>query len=419
MKTSALHALELRVYKTTHGDMSFFFRFQALHGRAEKQNMLPPVFNGSLPRTKQEEILYVKFLAHVMLTEPNVTFCCRQICNTCLSKPMNIYEAGKKVNAKFSQKLRYHFVKFCTDAIAMYYMCGFVAYYTEKRNGIRLPHTLPLGSFTWSVERISGDGRVWPFTVKVRGIDCSFDEHRIFIFSHDVHARNVIYSPMEEIMRLLTNYITIHNSITTSIRNNEKVNVIISEKIDIKDQTLNGIQMLDDARLYMMKGSTPLQQYDLGVRLSGTRTDTVNLEREHALRQTNEMQEKVQLTSIPPNSQVTALTSSATHTDVLKESYRQYVNACYAHFGIPVAQTNASGSQTESQQSNNCINVTLISQMVQQLLEQAYARCFELDADQVIVTLSNPKLEVRQLQDIKTLWECGIFSESEIKNLFS
>ena len=384
----------------------------------EKRNMLP-VFGGSLPRTKQEEILYVKFLAHVMLTEPNVNFCCRQICNACLSKPMNIHEAGKKVNANFSQKLRYHFVKFCTDAIAMYYMCGFVAYYIEKRNGIRLPHTLPLGSFTWSVERIAGDSRVWPFAVKVRGIDCSFDEHRIFIFTHDVHSRHVLYSPMEDIMRLLTNYITIHDSITTSIKNSEKVNVIISEKIDIKDQTLNGIQMLDDARLYMMKGSTPLQQYDLGVRLSGARTDTVNLEREYAMRQTNEMQQKVELTSIPPNSQVTALAANSTHTDVLKESYRQYVNACYSHFGIPVAQTDSSGSQSESQQSNNCINVTLISQMVQQLLEQAYARCFGIDADQVSVTLSNPKLEVKQLQDIKTLWECGIFSESEIKNLFS
>jgi hypothetical protein len=378
-----------------------------------------PFFGGSFRRTRQEEILYVKFLAHVMLTEPNVTFCCRQICNACLSNPMRIHEAGKRVNANFSQKISYHFVKFSTDALSMYFMCGFVAYYIEKRNGIRIPHTLPLGSFTWSVERISGDRRVWPFAIKIRGIDCSFDDRRVVIFTHDVHANNVLLSPMEDVVRLLTNYLTIHDSVTTSIKNSEKVNVIVSEKIDIKDQTLNGIQMLDDARLYMMKGSTPLQQYELGVRLSGARTDTVNLERENALRETNQMQQKVHLTSIPPNSQVTALTSNNAHTDVLKESYRQYVNACFAHFGIPVAQTSSSDSQSESQQSNNCINVTLVSLMLQELLQQAYARCFQIDESQVSVTLSSPKLEVKRLQDIKTLWECSIFSASEIKNLFS
>jgi hypothetical protein len=59
--------------------------------------------------------------------------------------------------------------------------------------------------------------------------------------------------------------------------------VLVSEKIDIKDQTLNGIQMFDDVRQYMVKGNTPFQKYEIGVRLSGARTDTVNLEREYTM----------------------------------------------------------------------------------------------------------------------------------------
>ncbi len=378
-----------------------------------------PYHGFGMQRTRQEEILYVKFLASVMLTEPNVKFCCRQICNACLANPMNIYEAGKKLNPQLLQKLRYQFVKFASDAIAMHYMCGFVAYYTEKKNGIRLPHALPLGSFTWSVERVPGTSRTWPFAIRVKGIDCTFDERRVHVFSPDVPSRNVMYSPMEGIVLLLSNYKTVHDSFTHSIKNSERVNVLVSEKIDVKDQTLNGIQMLDDARLYMMKGSTPLQQYELGVRMSGARTDTVNLEREQVMRQTNEMQAKVELTSIPPNSQVTAIASSTASTDVLQELYRQYMHACYAYFGIPTSQRNSNSTNADVDASNETIKVTFISQMVQALLQEAYACCFRVEADQVRVTLSSPAMEVRQVQDIKTLWECGIFSEAELKNLFN
>jgi hypothetical protein len=322
------------------------------------------------------------------------------------------------VNAQFFQRIEHHFVKFAADAIAMHFMCGFVAYYTEKRKGIRLPHTLPLGSFTWSVERIPGDDRVWPFKVKVRGIECNFEESRVHIFTHDVLSRNVVYSPMHEVVQALTKYMMIQESITSTLRNSEKVNVLISEKIDIKDQTLNGIQMLDDARLYMMKGSTPLQQYELGVRMSGPRTDTVNLERELAMKQTNQSQAKLELTSIPPNSQVTPVTISTPHTDVLKETYRQYVLQCYAYFGVEL-ESKASSTDTDPSDSNECMNVSLISQMLQELLREAYAVCFKVEPDHVHVVLSSPKLQIRNVADIKTLWECGIFSGPELKKLFS
>lgn len=370
------------------------------------------------PTTRQDEIAYVKLLAHVMHTEPNVKACCRHICKSCIANPIHIYESGKRVNAQFFQTVEHHFVKFAADAIVMHFMCGFVAYYTEKRKGVRLPHTLPLGSFTWSVERIPGDDRVWPFKVKVRGIECNFEESRVHIFTHDVLSRNVVYSPMHEVIQSLTKYMMIQDSITNTLRNSEKVNVLISEKIDIKDQTLNGIQMLDDARMYMMKGSTPLQQYELGVRMSGPRTDTVNLEREFALQQMNQSQAKMDLTSIPPNSQVTPVTVSTPHTDVLKETYSQYVSQCYAYFGVELT-SKASSTNKDPSDSNECMNVTLICQMLQELLREAYAACFKVDPALVHVVLSSPKLQIKNVADIKTLWECGIFSEADLKKLFS
>ena len=374
--------------------------------------------SGNILKTRQDEIQYVKYLAHVMYTEPTIQSCYRHIRNGCLSNEIHIHESGKRLSPAFTETILPQFAKFAADAIRMHYMCGFVAYYTEKRHGLCTPHILPLGSFTWRVERMSGNGGVWPFTLKIRGIDCNFEEGRVHIFTRDVCSTNVMYSPMEGIIRLLANYTSIQESITSNINNNEKVNVLVSEKIDIKDQTLNGIQMLDDARQYMIKGNTPLQQYDLGVRLTGARQDTVNLARESALQQTNEGQSKVQLTSIPPNSQVTTVAMNAPQMDVLKESYRQYTLACHEYFGVDVTPTDADTSTEAVKTIRPSSNVQCMCEMLEELTQQAYAYCFKVPPQQVHVKFSRPKLDV-QVADVKTLFECGIFTPQELKKRFS
>jgi len=373
---------------------------------------------GHSPRTRQEEIAYVKYLAHVMYTEPTIQSCCRSIRSGCLSKPIEIHESGNRLTPQFTQHVLRHFTKFASDAITMHHMCGFVAYYTEKKDGICVPHTLPLGSFTWGVERLAGNDGVWPFAMKIRGIDCNFDEHRVHIFKRDVFSRDVLYSPMQGIVTLLANYTSIHESIANIITNGEKVNVLVSEKIDIKDQTLNGIQMLDDARQYMVKGNTPLQQYELGVRLSGARTDTVNLEREYTLQQTNARHRNIELTSIPPNSQVTPVAMNNPHMETLKENHRQYVLACHAHFGVDLAPTTSDTAGDAANSIRPSSNVHFTCDMLEELLQQAYARCFKVGPQQVHVKLARPKLDVA-VGDVKALWECGIFTTQELKKRFS
>ena len=366
-------------------------------------------------RSRQEEIAYVKYFARVMHTEPHIKACCACVRDACLANSIKISESGKRLQPDFSERIRNHFTKFTADAITMFYMCGFVVYYIDTRDGMRVPQTLPLGSFTWCVERVSSREVMWPFCVKVRGIECSFDERKLHIFSRDVFARNVLYSPIEGVVRILDHYISIHESIANSAANNERVNVLVSENIDIKDQTLNGIQMLDDARQYMMKGSTPLQQYDLGMRLAGDRTDTVNLDRELALQQTNEKQKKIDLTSIPPNSQVTAVPMASPHVESLKETYRQYVLACNAYFGVEVA----SAGEDDAPGMKAGQNVRYMCDMLQDLIQQAYAKCFEVDSANVQVSMSRPKLDVSNVADVKTLFECGIFTPHELKKNFS
>ena len=367
---------------------------------------------------RKDEVAYVKYLANAMYTDPTIVACCRCVKNGCLANDISIAETGKSLTPQFAAAINQHMKKFAADAINMHYMCGFVVYYVEVKDSIRLPYTLPLGSFTWCTERLVNSKKVWPFGVKIRGIDCSFDERRLYVFGRDTYSRSVLYSPMEGIIQLLTNHVNMQNSICVSVSNQDKTNVLVSEKIDIKDQTLNGIQMLDDARQYMLKGSTPLQTYDLGVRLAGVRTDTVNFERELALLQSNKSQNSMLMTSIPPNSQVTTVPMQTPSMDILKESQNQYVLACCAYFGVDLVS-----SKTTSQNNASCTlrpsdDIRLLCEMLEDLLGQAYANCFDVQRDKVQVKLMRQKLEV-QPDDVKTLWECGIFTSQELKKRFS
>ena len=77
-------------------------------------------------KSRQDEIIYVKHFARVMHTEPHIKACCACMRDACLSNSMKISESGKRLRPNFSDKVRKHFTKFAADAIAMFYMCGFV-----------------------------------------------------------------------------------------------------------------------------------------------------------------------------------------------------------------------------------------------------------------------------------------------------
>ena len=144
----------------------------------------------------------------------------------------------------------------------------------------------------------------------------------------------------------------------------------------------------------------------------------MNLSRDSALQHTNEAQNKVQLTSIPPNSQVTTVAMNTPQMDVLKESYRQYTLACHEYFGVDVSPTDADTSTDASKAIRPSSNVRGMCEMLEELTRQAYAHCFKTPPEHVQVKFSRPKLDV-QVADVKTLFECGIFTPQELKKRFS
>ena len=84
-------------------------------------------------KTRQDEITYVKYFAHVMHTEPHIKACCACIRDACLANSIKICESGKRLQPHFSDKIGSHYSKFAADAISMFYMCGFVLHRHARR----------------------------------------------------------------------------------------------------------------------------------------------------------------------------------------------------------------------------------------------------------------------------------------------
>jgi hypothetical protein len=106
------------------------------------------------------------------------------------------------------------------------------------------------------------------------------------------------------------------------------------------------------------------------------------------------------------------------HMETLKENYRQYVLACHAYFGVDIAPAASEADADAGSSIRPSSNVNFTCDMLEELLQQAYARCFKVDPLHVQVKITRPKLDIAA-QDVKALWECGIFTTQELKKRFS
>ena len=377
----------------------------------------PP--HGHVYNTRQKQVEYVRELARFVLTEPYMSFCIRQISNDCLTHPMQIRENGRALRPELEQLLGRHFGEFADAALSMLYMCGFVAYYVKKVDGVRLPHVLPLGSFTWCIKRLDHPGNaVWPFEIRLDGIDVSFDKHKIHIF--DCMQSPSVYSPVDGLFQLFGIYKNCREAAVEAAAQMRQASLVVTETVDLKDQTISGLQLLDETRRYAMTGFHPLAQTDVELR-----SDAANVigMKETWVQRMNEEHPDIRVAILPPNSQVTQVTATSPDVVMLQEFFNQYIEGVLSFFNIQhrmsTGQFRVTSAQPNSNMKNQYNNVLATSRRLEKLLSEVYSNCFEVDVHKVSVKLTpQKKLEVSCVEDLKTLAEWGVFTVPEMRKMF-
>jgi hypothetical protein len=382
----------------------------------------PSASHTHVQNSRQQQVQYVRDLARFVLTEPYMSFCINQVSNDCLTHPIQIRENNKQLQPQLKQLLEFHFSKFANASLYMMYMCGFVAYYLEKVNGVRLPHVLPLGSFTWSMQRIdTPTTAVWPFEVRIDGIDVSFDKRRVHIFQ--CHNSPAVYSPLDAVFELYVMYKNCREATVVTSQRQATAQVLVTETVDLKDQTISGLQLLDETRRYAMCGSHPLAQTDVELRPEQYPEQNVTGMKETWIQRMNDEHPELRVGILPPNSQVTHLAAAPIDVVMLQEFFNQYIEGVLSFFNIQhrmsTGQFRVTSSQPNSNMKNQYNNILATSKRLEELLRDVYCNCFDVEPHKVSVTITpQKKLEVSSVQDLKILAEFNVFSTAQLRQMF-
>lgn len=209
-------------------------------------------------------------------TEPCVRACMQTVINACLHEDYTITEQDRPVKDQLLQQVRRQYSSFFRSAVQSILAVGFVPFIIHRRKGIAIPRCLPLGAFEWTVEsRPTGRdyrsadvaGLTWyRVTSRVEGV--SNDSIYVFPFEDPVlYAQPRLDTPMAG---LLERFREMRDTVARSQQRHEwnaSKHIAVTEKVDPKDQTTSGLQLLDEQRRYFLTGHHNQLRHDHLLRL--------------------------------------------------------------------------------------------------------------------------------------------------------
>lgn len=374
------------------------------------------------------------FLCRMVYTEPNVRCALNNIINSCCCNEIEIMENDNPVKDKLKTIINQQYKKFFKSAIISALSTGFVCFTIKKRDGINMPECLPLGSFVWCC--ISTD-RLKPHLRERQGLigyDVSHQlsnvsNTRIFVvaFEDPVCLMNSAHlvTPMFGLVQKYRDMLTaIESSIAGNAWNSSK-HLVFSEKIDLKDQTTTGIQLLDEQRRYHLTGQYNQMFHNNLMRLQdrdGYWQHSVQTGLDYHIRSefSDDKHEQVSVGSkracchvMPPNIDVQELNPVNTISDVdsvqqrFAEDVRAYFNLNSRAFGK--SQFSASiEAMTEDQYRQH----KQMCKFLEDLSAYAYSKCFDVEPSNVKFTVTPvTKIDLTEPENVKKLADAEVLSE--------
>jgi len=374
-------------------------------------------------------------LVRMMTRDPDVSSCLSRICNTILLNDIELSEGGAKVTPKLTRIINREYKRFFKDAIVLTYLCGFVPYYLVSVNNVKMPRCLAVGSFSWRVrERPRAAARQGGMMeYEIRMLAGTLKESDVLI--HETVAPVVdrsVYELSSPISGVLDEYLAWKQCERQSSQCNEwneVKHIAVVERIDVKDQTTSGIQLLDEQRRYNLTGQHNNVVHNNLLRLTGAGvTHSVAEAFNHAVHSQFQDHSEVRVGSkraavhiLPPNTEVQELGSLPTSA-LAQEAKTSFQKAVYVFFGLPninhIQDEQSKTRSTPSMHREQYSNILHVQNTLERLGESVYARSFGLEADDVVFRLrAMPRFDITSVDDIKTLCDIQMLTPADMNHL--
>lgn len=405
-----------------------------------------------------------RLLANMLHTEPVVRGCISRISNIALANDFTIMERFQPISRDLYSSLFRHYMKFLRDAVRSVWMCGFCAFVIVRIDNVPVPKMLPLGSFTWTVTpnttlrgraadtnatqadsaTYSGVGKkVSQVKPKNRGEDLYWYDitlltttvqlEDVIIVNHVTPQSGmprVIASPMANI---LCEYIRMHDGedlMAKAVQWNTSKHLVVSESVNLQDQTTSGISLLSEFRNFLLSGQDTQSSgfIRLRSRKTGKTLDSYNdgvyawLHSEF-----DEDKNNANVHVLPPNHTCQELQVIPLSELGVLNNRERFSHSVYEFFGMDISQKQSSAApgngqttstEVESMSRHQHAEATALAAFLELLLERAYAESFNVPTQDVKVRIRpQARLGISSTDDVKKLRESEFLNPAHGKKV--
>jgi hypothetical protein len=376
-----------------------------------------------------EAQLILHDLSEVVGHDPMVRGCISTLRSNCMKNALDCTESGEQLKPDLKRRICEHYTSFVNDAFELIFACGFVPVYFKTIDNVKMPFTLPLGTFTWFVEMTNDDSQILDpvhrheicsYRVKFTNSPKNLKEENIFIYAYcrpNITSK-VCDSPIKQLVQM-------HIALQTFISQDQRVrewnlqkHLVMSETVNLSDQTTSGIQLLDEVRRYQLTGRHSMMLPNAVSRLRNRENNpfqTVNDAQIHHLKETfneyahpHDSQHQKDATThlAPPNMQVHELNqmnidaSTQTYLALYQTQVQSFFHKKLGSFVSSHNNSNDSEQMTKDEHSY----ISSVSRFLEKLCESTYAKAFNCKTSDVKFNLQvTSRLSINSANDIKTL----------------
>lgn len=383
-------------------------------------------------------------LAEMMQTNPHIRSCIQDLQARCIQSDFKIWENEKQVNRDLMKKLKLSYDTFARDSISMMTAIGFVAFYLKKYEnigGVSLPSCLPLGSFTWRVVANQNQG----INKTCKQLHCILrtevmprsglmDAKNVYVF----HASSPVYSNVTNSVGPMQSLVNDYKAMRVALQKynesnewNSSKHVVVTENVDLKDQTTSGLQLLDEQRRYHLTGFHNNLVHNNLLRLQGRDGYYMQSVRDgifhHVRSEFNDNDSQAPASKracchiMPPNVQVTEL--SELNVQNPEDIQHRFVQNAHAFFNSKAgsdlnASARASTAAAENVSRGELNMTQYMTRSLEKLMMFVYAESFGIPVETVRVELrANSKLDNASPADVKAYADAEVLSGADKMNM--
>jgi len=365
-------------------------------------------------------------LVQLVRHNPAVRSCIQRVYNEIVPNAVQVKESGKDLTPALQRFIGPWFAQFLEHALEMAYMCGFVVFVRKRHEGIEVPVLLPLGSFTWGVDVVTQRTKkrkrelvsLYRYSVRPMHPEITQDDIFVFNFQDPITLGNMLPSPLDGLLAVVRVVNNMERRLESVVEWNSMKHILTSERVDnLKDQTIEGISLLDSFRRYLHTGEHDginrffmTRSGDTGLNAKNP-TDIGRANIHHSFDRSQDRASDVHV--LPPNTDISELTSLDLKTDMLQiqEVFQRQV---VQYFQMTAQPDVNDKTKKMSSKIGELKYMRHMSRFGSRLLQYAYACVYDIHEADVEIQLVDPSgINIEGCDDIKSLSETNTLLPSD------